>query len=355
MDELISIIMPTFNRCNIIDVAIQSVIDQTYKHWELLIIDDYGTDNTEKHIKEKYNRDHRIKYIKNDYAKGPAGARNYGIFHAQGTYIAFLDSDDVWIPQHLENAVVSLKYWNKDVFFGNWINEDVKKNSSRYIHNDSQILTEVIQKIGINLANNEIYYFKCEFIEYMTINMTYFYHINTLVIKKSVIDEVGIFNEELLASEDLDFTSRCIERYGFLYDLKPQFIYRIGNDNIYNFVEHSKLTLDKIINDDKMLNKLVLCDKNKCMMLKARKDLIKRSNYVLRKKECYLACNKKLSVKYLTLAMLIQKDNKYEAFIFAIKSIIYEFNWYKIGVLFRLLLKRKKSLVKIDDKYLNFI
>ena len=91
---LVSIIMLTYNRADYIQLAIQSVLDQTYQNWELLILDDGSTDNTAE-IMKQYN-DPRIKYIPDPVNKGLAGKRTESLSFPTGTYIAVLDSDDMW-------------------------------------------------------------------------------------------------------------------------------------------------------------------------------------------------------------------------------------------------------------------
>ncbi|MBE9040712.1 glycosyltransferase, partial [Oscillatoriales cyanobacterium LEGE 11467] len=102
---LVSIIMPTFNRSYIIPEAIQSAIEQTYPNWELLICDDGSTDGTEDAIADF--KDVRIRYFKRPKANGSV-ARNFGLKQAKGAYIAYLDSDNIWHPQHLQVCVNSL-------------------------------------------------------------------------------------------------------------------------------------------------------------------------------------------------------------------------------------------------------
>lgn len=103
MNELVSIIMPSYNTGKYIAESIQSIIEQTYKNWELLIIDDCSTDNTDDVVSQF--RDLRIRYLKNDKNSGAAVSRNYGLQEAKGKWIAFLDSDDLWMPQKIEKQI----------------------------------------------------------------------------------------------------------------------------------------------------------------------------------------------------------------------------------------------------------
>ena len=102
--ELVSIITPSYNSSKFIEETIASVQAQTYSHWEMLITDDGSTDNSYEIIKEICKKDSRIKLfsIKN---AGPAVARNNSIKHANGKYLAFLDSDDLWMPEFLSTSI----------------------------------------------------------------------------------------------------------------------------------------------------------------------------------------------------------------------------------------------------------
>lgn len=98
---MFSIILPTFNRAHMIHLAIESVLNQTYKDWELIIIDDGSTDKTKDIIEKFIEKDNRVKYL---YQKNKerSAARNYGVKEAKGNWICFLDSDDIYHINHLE-------------------------------------------------------------------------------------------------------------------------------------------------------------------------------------------------------------------------------------------------------------
>ena len=105
ISALVSVIIPTYNREKFLPYALGSVKNQTYKDWELIIVDDGSTDNTEKVCKEFAKTiDQPVKYIYQEN-QGVAGARNTGLKHAQGEFIAFLDSDDRWYPWHLKKNI----------------------------------------------------------------------------------------------------------------------------------------------------------------------------------------------------------------------------------------------------------
>lgn len=107
LDGLVSIIMPSWNTGKFIGESIQSVLNQTYKNWELIIVDDCSTDNTDE-IVASFN-DERIRYFRNDKNSGAALTRNRALCEARGEWIAFLDSDDLWMPKKLEKQIAFMK------------------------------------------------------------------------------------------------------------------------------------------------------------------------------------------------------------------------------------------------------
>ncbi len=110
IDGLVSVIMPSWNTGRWIAESIESVINQTYQNWELIIVDDCSTDNTDEIVNSF--KDARIKYLKNDVNSGAAITRNRALREAQGEWIAFLDSDDLWVQNKLEKMVSFMKTHN---------------------------------------------------------------------------------------------------------------------------------------------------------------------------------------------------------------------------------------------------
>ncbi len=107
IDGLVSIIMPSWNTARWIGESIESVINQTYKDWELIVVDDCSTDNTDEVVASYH--DPRIRYLKNDKNSGAALTRNRALREAQGEWIAFLDSDDLWCSNKLERMIGFMK------------------------------------------------------------------------------------------------------------------------------------------------------------------------------------------------------------------------------------------------------
>ena len=101
----VSIIIPTFNRGSFLDRTVKSIQSQTIKDWELLVVDDGSTDNTREIVENFIKNDNRIKYFYQKNCGCPSGPRNLGIEKACGEYVAFLDSDDEWLPTKLERQL----------------------------------------------------------------------------------------------------------------------------------------------------------------------------------------------------------------------------------------------------------
>lgn len=111
MENLVSIIMPSYNTGQFIRDTIESVLQQTYSKWELIIVDDCSTDDTDD-VVSQYLSDNRIHYLKNDVNSGAAISRNRALREAKGKWIAFLDSDDLWSPEKLEKQICFMENGN---------------------------------------------------------------------------------------------------------------------------------------------------------------------------------------------------------------------------------------------------
>ena len=114
MEPLVSIITPSYNSANFIGATIESVLNQTYKNFEMIIVDDLSTDNTEQIVKKYLKNDKRIKFFSLPKKGGASEARNKAISEAKGKYIAFLDSDDIWKKEKLENQISFMENNNID-------------------------------------------------------------------------------------------------------------------------------------------------------------------------------------------------------------------------------------------------
>ncbi len=123
---MVSVITPTFNSEQFIAKTITSIVEQTYQHWELIIVDDASTDKTRTIIEAFAKKDNRITLITHAQNQGAGIARNTAVKNAKGDYIAFLDADDLWRPNKLEIQLQFMKENNVNVCFSSYelINEN---------------------------------------------------------------------------------------------------------------------------------------------------------------------------------------------------------------------------------------
>ena len=153
--ELISIIMPNYNGERFIKDSIDTILNQTYKNWELLIVDDCSKDKSIEIIKKNYN-DKRIKLIKLYENKGSAYARNKALRQAQGRYIAFLDSDDLWLNNFLEEQMKFLKANKASLVYCSYymIDENNKEILNPYIVKDKVSYKDILKFLPIGMLTS---------------------------------------------------------------------------------------------------------------------------------------------------------------------------------------------------------
>ncbi len=220
-----SVILPVFNRRNKISEAIQSVLNQSYTNWELLVIDDCSTDDT-ANIILAYT-DSRINYLKNLKNQGPAGSRNNGIKNAKGKIISFLDSDDQYFPDFLEKTFQVLKLVNPNVGFI-WTGLEVIYSSGKKI------------ELWVPEITVSPYY---TFLKELRIGTN-----SGLSIRKEVFDECGGFNESLTAAEDTELLLRIVRKYQFTQVKEPLInIDKSGRDRLSLDYKKNAFSYNKFI------------------------------------------------------------------------------------------------------------
>ena len=215
--SLISIIMPAYNVENFISQSIESVINQTYQNWELIIIDDGSTDKT-KDICNKYNNsDTRIKYYFQNNSRQSA-ARNKGIKLANGEIIAFLDADDLWLPEKISFSLKELNNINVDLLFTDTFYFNESESFGVYKDEDRMYIPNNVYKgdEGIKL-----------FIESNRIPML------TVLAMKSALIKAGLFDESISKAEDYDLWLRMLKTNSSLKGVSvPLSVYRIRSGSV---------------------------------------------------------------------------------------------------------------------------
>lgn len=194
---LVSVILPTYNRAELLPRAINSVLTQTYPFWELIIWDDGSIDNT-RDIVGSY-KDRRIRYYA-DHNQGVAQARNRAIEVSTGTYLAFLDSDDEWVESKLDDQVQAMLTYPKiDVLFSDFLNINVAtREKSRVFEQYSS----VIRMLGIEQMRGSLFLVKFGLPE--TLAYENFIGTDTVIIRRDLLQNIGCFSQELRNSEDFE-------------------------------------------------------------------------------------------------------------------------------------------------------
>ena len=207
----VSIILPTYNRAHIIEKAIQSVLNQTYQDFEIIIIDDGSKDDTKKIIRGFQEKDNRIKYIRFEENKGAAAARNAGIKMSKGEYITFQDSDDEWVIDKLEKQmkVIETSSENIVIYCGFW---RIDGDEKTYIPD-------------INISNREGNIHK----ELLKGN---FVDTPSILLPKKNLEKIGMFDENLLRLQDWDLSIRLSKYYNFKLIDEPLYISYLLSDSI---------------------------------------------------------------------------------------------------------------------------
>ncbi len=210
MTELVSIIIPTYNRCDLIIDTIHSVLAQTYENIEVLIVDDGSTDDTEKRIITI--KDSRVRYFRLHHFGYPAPARNHGIKMARGNYIAFLDSDDVWFPRKIETQMRDFE-----------LNPNLLAIASNFVYFQGD------RKPVLKIKNDQIVSFDDILAHNIIVN-------SSVVFKREIVEKVGFLNESATfkSVEDCDYWLRILrwQDRSILVLRQPLVKYRIHQANI---------------------------------------------------------------------------------------------------------------------------
>lgn len=211
--SLFSVIIPLYNKENYVEKAINSILNQTYNDFEIIIIDDCSTDLSYEIARK--NVSEKIQLIKHDKNKGLSASRNTGILNSKAEYITFLDADDVWKPTYLEEIKSLIDTFPEAKLFATnyeevYPNEVIllPKNNANTIES-SQIIEDFFK-----ISLGQPLYCAC-----------------SLCVEKSVFDIVGNYNETITYSEDIDFNIRANLSFKLAYSKKALVSYMIFSEN----------------------------------------------------------------------------------------------------------------------------
>lgn len=214
---MISVIIPLYNKEKYIVDTIKNVLNQTFKSFEIIVVDDGSTDGGLHKVKQI--DDLRVKIISKDNG-GVSSARNRGVEEAKYDYIAFLDADDEWENNHLENILNLIEKYNDvaDVFSSNFY---AKYSESKKKINRVDIKTGIIENYFQTVLEKPII------------------HSSSVVITKTVFYEAGQFNTILSRGEDIDLWIRLAKKYNIAYsDVATSNYLQDANNNSSTKVFH---------------------------------------------------------------------------------------------------------------------
>lgn len=211
----VSVIIPSYNRAHLLSRALKSVLNQTFQDFELIVVDDASTDGTGQ-LTSTFG-DERIRYIRHDTNKGSNASRNTGLRHARGEYVAFLDSDDEWLPEKLEKQMQVFKRGSEKLGLVS------TGYSDEYLDPDEPFIPHCRGNIFNKLLIENL------------IGST-----STPLIKKNCFEEAGLFDETMPASQDWDMWIRIARKFEFDFVQEILARYYFQPDSISRNIESIK-------------------------------------------------------------------------------------------------------------------
>ncbi|MCH8157675.1 MAG: glycosyltransferase family 2 protein [Nitrospinae bacterium] len=191
---VVSVVIPAFNRAHLLSRSVRSALDQDFRDTEVLVINDGSTDNTSEVVRELAKQDDRLKLVEHDRNKGEAAARNLGVREARGTFVAFLDSDDEWLPGKLSKQISVFRDAPSSVGAIMSRYSIISPDGSEEPVRD---WTDILPITEINLLAKG-----CG----LCMGVTF-------LVRKSVYDKIGYYDESLPIFVDLDWLCRLLSLY----------------------------------------------------------------------------------------------------------------------------------------------
>lgn len=212
-NSLVSIIIPAYKAGQYIEETVQSVLAQTHTNFELIIVDDGSPDDQASVIEPLAKKDDRIQYIKQENG-GVASARNHGYRLSKGTFLAFLDADDVWMPTNIEEKLAKFE---SDQDLG-------------LVHSDANIIDSDSKETGEQLSGKEGWLLK----DLLGWEGACIPAPSSILVKRSVVEKVGDFCLKLSNAADQEFFFRVAKHYKIGRVAKPLWQYRVHSNNMHS-------------------------------------------------------------------------------------------------------------------------
>jgi glycosyltransferase involved in cell wall biosynthesis len=199
--DLVSVVIPAYNRANVIEEAIRSVQSQTYQDYEILVVDDGSSDSTPRILKRLTQEDARIKYLQHPTNLGAQAARNTGIRASKGRWIAFLDSDDRWLPQSLKARLGLALQSRKEVIHSECL--VLTTDGEARLYGTPRLVGRVYKKL------------------LTTTGPTF----PSLLVSKESLVRIGYLDENIPSHQEWDTVIRLARHYEFEFVTEPTFVY----------------------------------------------------------------------------------------------------------------------------------
>lgn len=222
MRPKVSVIIRTYNRADLVEKAIHSVLTQSFQDFEIVVADDGSSDNTKEIIEKLAAKDSRIRFISQVHFGMPGRTLNLGIKNCRGIYIALLDSDDEWLPSKLEKQVRLIESAAADVGFVACniiiINPDGTQEEWK-LSSGQSFLGSILKK-------------------------NYFLSLSSILVKKDLFDFIGPVDENFKTGEDWDMFIRFAQKYDYDFVDEPLCKYYIHGSNISYGKDYSRRAID---------------------------------------------------------------------------------------------------------------
>lgn len=224
----ISVVIPAYNSSKFIKRTIASVINQTYKDWELIVVDDGSKDDTGEIVKSFCAKDGRIKYVLQENSGSPSGPTNHGIRESKGKYIAILQHDDEWLPEKLQKQLDLISLASKEgVGFVGCSAISVNDIKGTESESDLHIPDNREDLLVAILSKNIIPY------------------PSAVLVRKDIFDNMGYFDTKFSMADDWEMWIRLVVgKVGFAFIKRPLFRYHIYGGNITKTIAAEKKIRD---------------------------------------------------------------------------------------------------------------
>jgi len=222
---LVSVVTASYNMADYLELAVESVLAQSYQNLEMIVVDDGSQDNTPE-VMSKFSGISKLRYIRLEKNQGQTVAKNRGLAEAKGDFIGFVDADNLWKPNKLERQ---LPLFNKSEKIG------VVYSDAEYIDGDGNVLPRLKRSYHEGTIKEELL-------------LNNFINFNSALVRRGCIRDAGGFDESLSMGIDWDLWLRISTKYEFAFLSEPTYSYRIWANQMSHQKEKRLKNAEKIIN-----------------------------------------------------------------------------------------------------------